>query len=122
MTIASFPSIAGQLKAGKVKGLAVTSPAASPFAPELPAAAKTVPGYSVELWWGIYGPGGMTPSLVEAINKEIGAVITDAEMKERFAKEGAEPRPISAAAFAKITADDLAMWRAIAKQRNIKPE
>ena len=122
MTIASFPSIAGQIKAGRVKGLAVTSPEPSPFAPDLPPVAKTVPGYSVELWWGIYGPGGMPPALVDALNKEIAAIITEKDMSDRFAQEGAQPSPISAADFAKVTADDLAMWRGIAKERNIRAE
>lgn len=122
MAIASFPSIAGQIKAGRVKGLAVTSPARSPFAPDLPPVAETVPGYNVELWWGIYGPAGMPASLVEALNNEIGAIITEKDMRDRFAQEGAEPSPISAADFATVTANDLAMWRGIAKERNIRPE
>lgn len=97
-------------------------PPPSPFAPDLPTAAQSVPGYSVELWWGVYGPGGMAPNLVEALNQEIAAIITDKEMRDRFAQEGAEPSPISAADFARVTANDLAMWRGIAKERNIRPE
>lgn len=122
MTIASFPSIHGQVKAGKVRALAVTSPARSPFAPDLPPVAQTVPGYSVELWWGIYAPGGMAAGMIEALNREIGAIVAEKEMQDRFAQEGAVASALSAAEFAKITANDLATWRAIAKERNIKAE
>jgi tripartite-type tricarboxylate transporter receptor subunit TctC len=122
LIIASFPSILGLLKAGQVRGLAVTSAERSPFVPELPPIADTVPGYAAELWWGVFAPAGMPPAMVARLNAEIGAIITQPEMRERFAQEGALPSPIASDQFAAIVRSDLDMWRRIAKERNITAE
>jgi tripartite-type tricarboxylate transporter receptor subunit TctC len=119
VVIASLPSIAGLMDAGRVRGLAVTSMARSPFAPTLPTIAETVPGYNVELWWGVFAPAGLPAPMVEQLNKEIGAIIMEPEMRDRFAREGALPSPISAAAFAAVVRADLDKWRNVAKERNI---
>jgi tripartite-type tricarboxylate transporter receptor subunit TctC len=122
VVIASFPSILGLLKAGQVRGLAVTAAERSPFAPELSPIAETVPGYAAELWWGVFAPAGMPPAMVARLNAEIGAIITEPEMRERFAQEGALPAPIASDRFAAIVRSDLDMWRKIAKERNITAE
>ena len=122
VVIASFPSILGLLQAGQVRGLAVTSAERSTFAPELPPIAETVPGYVAELWWGMFAPAGMPSAMVAHLNAEIGAIITEPEMRERFAQEGALPSPIAADQFAGIVRSDLAMWRKVAKERNINAE
>jgi tripartite-type tricarboxylate transporter receptor subunit TctC len=122
VVIASFPSIFGLLKGGQVRGLAVTSAERSPFAPELPTIADTVPGYAVELWWGVFAPAGTPGPMVARLNTEIRAIISEPEMRERFAKEGALPSPIAAAEFAAIVRSDLNMWRKIAEERHITAE
>jgi tripartite-type tricarboxylate transporter receptor subunit TctC len=122
VVIASFPSIIGLLKPGQVRGLAVTSAERSTFAPELPPIAETVPGYAAELWWGLFTPAGMPPAMVARLNAEIDAIITEPEMRERFAQEGALPSPIAADQFAGIVRSDLAMWRKVAQERAITAE
>jgi tripartite-type tricarboxylate transporter receptor subunit TctC len=122
LIISSFPSILGLLKAGQVRGLAVTAAERSPFVPELPPIAETVPGYLAELWWGVFAPAGTPPAMVARLNTEIRAIITEPEMRERFAQEGALPTPIASDQFAAIVASDLAMWRKLAKERNITAE
>lgn len=122
MIIGSFPSLIAQIKGGKLRGLAVTSTAPSPFAPDLPAASATVPGYAVELWWGVFGPAGTSPTLAERLNADVRAIVTDAEMVERFAQEGATASTLTAAEFGAAFKADLDMWRRIATERNIKPE
>lgn len=119
MVIASFPSIAGLMTGGKVRGLAVTSAAPSSFAPELPAVSATLPGYDVDLWWGIFAPAGLPTPMVDQLNQLIRAIIMEPDMRERFAQEGAVPTPISSSEFSEIVRADLDKWRKIARERNI---
>ncbi len=120
MVIASFPSIAEQAKAGKVRSLAVTSAKRSKFAPELATVADTVPGYNVELWWGIFAPAGMPQSMVERLNAEIRKIIATPEMQKRFAQEGADPSTsMTAGEFAAYVRADIEKWRKVASERNI---
>jgi tripartite-type tricarboxylate transporter receptor subunit TctC len=121
-SIASFPSALTQIKAGKVKALAVTSAARSEFAPELAPLAETVPGYAVELWWGIMGPAKMPADVVARLNREIVALAAEPDMKERFAAEGAAPTPISPAAFGAVIKSELELWKKIAQERKITAE
>jgi len=118
--IASFPSIAEQAKAGKVRSLAVTSAKRSGFAPELPTVAETVPGYAVELWWGVLAPAGMPQPMVDRLNAEIRAIVATPDMQKRFAQEGAEPSTsMTAAEFAAYVRSDIEKWRKVAKERHI---
>ncbi len=119
MVIASFPSIAGLMTSGKVRGLAVTSAAPSSFAPDLPAVAATLPGYDVDLWWGVFAPAGLPEAMVDQLNQLIRAIIMEPDMRERFAQEGAMATPVSSAEFAAIVRADLDKWRKIARERNI---
>jgi tripartite-type tricarboxylate transporter receptor subunit TctC len=122
LTIASLPSLMPHIKSGKVRGLAVTSPGRSPFVPDLPPLAETVPGYEVELWWGLFGPPGMPPAMVEQLNAELQSIITTPEMRERFAQEGAVSTPGTSAQFARVVTSDLTAMRNLARSQNIKAE
>src|SRR5215475_9564968 len=119
LVISSFPSIAELVTAGKLRGLAVTSAQRTPFAPALPAVAETVPGYDVDLWWGVFAPAGLPPAMVAQLNAEIRAIITDDDMRQRFAQEGALPTPVASAEFAAIVRGDIDKWRKVARERDI---
>lgn len=120
--IASFPSVATQVKSGKVRALGVTSPSRSRFAPQWPSVAETVPNYSAELWWGVFAPAGTPQALVDKLNAEIRDIIATPEMREIFSREGAEPSAMTAAQFAEHIRRDSARWKQVAKARNITAE
>jgi tripartite-type tricarboxylate transporter receptor subunit TctC len=122
LTIASVPSLAAQMKGGRVRGLAVTSAAKSPFMPDLPTLADTVPGFEIELWWGLFAPAGLPVAMVNHLNAELQSIITDPEMRERFAQEGAAPTPGTAGDFANVVKADFAAMRTLARTRNISAE
>lgn len=122
VVIASLPSFAGNVKAGKVRALAVTSAARSSVIPELPPAAEVVPGYDIGLWWGIFGPAGLPPDFAQALNTEIQAVLAEIDIKERLAQEGAEPARTTPAEFSVIVKSELAKLKGLAEERGIKPE
>jgi tripartite-type tricarboxylate transporter receptor subunit TctC len=121
--ITSGPSIYQQVKAGKVRGLGVTSKGPSAVIPDLPPIAQMgVPNYSFELWWGILAPPGLAPDIVIQINIDVNRILNTPEMKEVFLREGAEPTPMSAAQFAATIRSEIAGWKKVAARANIKAE
>src|SRR6202035_3920422 len=85
------PESVGQLQAGAVRALAVTTASRAPFLPDVPSMTETVPGYDTEVWWGLLGPAGMPPDLVAKLSHDFVAALTTDSVKERFAKLGASP-------------------------------
>ena len=121
--IASAPSIYQHVKAGRVRGVGVTSQSASQVVPDLPPVASMgVPNYSFELWWGILAPPKTPPDVVIQINIDVNRILNTPEMKEVFLREGAEPAPMSAAAFAATIKNEIEGWKKVAQAANIKPE
>jgi tripartite-type tricarboxylate transporter receptor subunit TctC len=121
--IASAPSIYQHVKAGKVRGLGVTSAGPSAVVPDLPSIAQQgVPGYSFELWWGVLAPPKVPPEIVAQINADMNRILTTPEMKEVFLREGAEPAPMTPAQFANTIRDEIDGWKKVAARAGIKPE
>lgn len=110
------------VKDGKVRALAVTTPTRSSLAPGIPAANETVKGYAPEAWFGLYAPKGMNSDLVTKINATVNAALQDADIKERFARLGGEPKSGSASAFAAMARADRAAWKKIIDERKITSE
>jgi len=121
--IASAPSIYPQVKAGKVKALGVTSAGPSKVVPGLlPVAQMGAPGYSFELWWGILAPKATPPEIVIQANIDVNRILQTPEMRETFAREGAEAAPMSAATFAATIRREIEGWKRVAKDANIQVE
>lgn len=113
------PEALGQLEAGTLRALAVTTATRSPFLPNVPAMAETVPGYATEVWWALLGPGGMPPELVAKLSRDFVAALNTEPVRERLAKFGASPIGGSPEALdAKIHAD-YEKWGAIIKASGI---
>ncbi|MGH8700438.1 MAG: Bug family tripartite tricarboxylate transporter substrate binding protein, partial [Burkholderiales bacterium] len=93
--IASAAALSPQMKAGRLRILGVTSLEPSPLFPDLPAIAKAgAPGYSYELWWGVFAPAGIAADRLAVINAAINKILASGEMKKFLAAEGAEPWPL----------------------------
>ncbi len=96
IVIASQAALLPQMKSGRVRILAVTSLEPSPLFPDLPAVSKAgVPGYSYELWWGVFAPAGIPAERLAFINTSINKILAGPEMKKFIAVEGAEPWPLT---------------------------
>jgi tripartite-type tricarboxylate transporter receptor subunit TctC len=122
MSINNGPESVGQLEAGTLRALAVTTAARASFLPNVPSMAETVPGYDTEVWWGLLGPAGMPPELVAKLSHDFVAALQTEEVKARLAKLGAMPIGSSPAQFdAKIHAD-YDKWGPIIKAAGIKAE
>jgi tripartite-type tricarboxylate transporter receptor subunit TctC len=116
------PESVGQLQAGTVRALAVTTAKRAPFLPDVAAIGETVPGYDTEVWWGLLGPGNMPRELVEKLSRDFVAALNTDAVKERLGKLGAAPIGSSPQAFdAKIHAD-YDKWGPIIQAAGIKAE
>jgi tripartite-type tricarboxylate transporter receptor subunit TctC len=112
----------GQLKAGTVRALAVTTAKRAPLLPDVPSIGETVPGYDTEVWWGLLGPGGMPRDLLDKLNRDFVAALNTDEVKERLEKLGASPIGSTPQAFdAKIHAD-YEKWGPIIQAAGIKAD
>ncbi|MDN4018453.1 tripartite tricarboxylate transporter substrate binding protein [Zwartia panacis] len=118
--IATPASVGGALRANQVRPIAVTTSTPSPFYPELPPMAQAIPGYSVDVWWGVLGPAGMPQAIVDRLNQAINEVSQSPKMKEIFSKEAAVPYIMSAKEFGAYMNQELDKWQKVAKERNIK--
>jgi tripartite-type tricarboxylate transporter receptor subunit TctC len=122
MSFNNGPESVGQLEAGTVRALAVTTASRAPFLPNVPSMAETVPGYDTEVWWGLLGPAGMPPELVAKLSHDFVAALNTDSVKQRLTKLGASPIGSSPQQFdAKIRAD-YDKWGPIIKAAGMKAE
>jgi len=123
LLITTFPSIGQHYKTGRVRAIAVTSPKRSSFAPELPTIAESgVPGYDVEVWWGLFGPAGLPRPIVERLNAETNKSLQTDDMKEKLNREGAEPYVLTPAAFNDVLVSSIGKWRKVIREASLKLE
>jgi tripartite-type tricarboxylate transporter receptor subunit TctC len=120
--ITTAASLAGPLKAGQIRAVAVTSPGRSSFMPDLPPLADTLPGYDVDVWWGVFAPAKTPKPVVERLNREIRAAAETPEMRELLASESTEPSPMTPDQFASYLQNEVGKFRKLAKDRNITAE
>lgn len=115
VTIASAVPLAPQVRAGRLRALAVTSPRRSPSFPELPAIAETVDGYEVVNWFGILAPAGTPRAVVARINKDFNAALAVPRFREQLAAQGADAVGGTPADFANIIRADFGKWAKVVK-------
>jgi tripartite-type tricarboxylate transporter receptor subunit TctC len=110
-----------QLKAGKLKALAVTTALRSPLAPELPTLAETgLPGFDIYTWWGFMAPAGTPAQIIAKWNAEVTRILGMPEMKAFFAQEGAQPAPTTPEAFAALIKREIPKYAKIIKDSGAK--
>lgn len=107
------------VKEGRLRALAVTSPKRSSLAPELPAVSELLPGFESVTWFGLYGPRGLPAEVVTRVNQAVNAALSDADVKDRFARLGAETAGGTPAAFASMVQAETAKWKKIIAERKI---
>ena len=120
--ISNYSSIVPQIKAGKVRPIAVTSAKPSPAFPDLPPLAQAVPGYAIEIWVTVFAPAGTPMPLVERLNREINASLDSPEAKAAVQKQGLAPATSTPPALGDIAARDRVRWADIVAKRGIQPE
>ncbi len=122
MSFNNGPESVGQLEAGTVRALAVTTASRAPFLPDVPSMAETVPGYDTEVWWGLLGPAGLPPDLVAKLSHDFVAALNTEPVKERLAKLGAAPIGTSPEQFDARIRADYKKWGPIIEAAGMKAE
>jgi tripartite-type tricarboxylate transporter receptor subunit TctC len=121
--IASAPAVMTQVKAGKVRGIAVSSAKPTPLIPGYPAIAESgVPGFTYENWWGLFAPAGTPANIVSTLNGAVNKVLTSPEMKQFLDREGAEAAPMTIAQLSDLLPKEIARYRKAAQAAGLKPE
>jgi tripartite-type tricarboxylate transporter receptor subunit TctC len=118
----NIPTSAGHIKAGKLRGLAVTSAEPSEVLPDLPTVAEFLPGYEASAWYGLGAPKGTPKDIVDTLNKAINAILADPKAQARFKELGATLLPGSPADFGKLLADETEKWGKVVRFAGVKAE
>lgn len=117
------PNVLPQVKGEKLRALGVSSKARSALAPNVPTVSDAgVPGYEVAVWFGIVGPPGMRPEVVQKLNAELNAIFKTDDVKKRFVDQGVDPVGGTPSQFAYHIRAEIQKWAKVVKDANIQPE
>jgi tripartite-type tricarboxylate transporter receptor subunit TctC len=112
-----------QVKAGRLRGLAVTGTQRVPSAPELPTAAEAgLAGYEYTTWYAMLLPAGVASPLIAKINADAVAAIREPQVRERFAAQGLDVIGSGAAEFAKYLRAEVAKWGGVVQVAGLTPQ
>ena len=110
------------VRAGKLRALAVTTGTRAEALPSIPTLGETLPGYESSAWAGLGTPRNTPTEIIEKLNVEINAALTDPTMKARLVALGAESMPMTPADFGKFISDETEKWGKVVKFAGMKPE
>jgi len=117
------PSVLGQIRAGKLRALAVTSPERVASLPEVPTIAESgLPGYAATTWNGIVAPAGTPDAIVDQLNAALHTVLALPTLQRRFAATGQEVLVSSPAQFAALLRDEVEKWRTVFREAGISAD
>ena len=116
-------SVMGAVKERKLKALAVGSKERSSQLPDLPTTEEAgAPNSAYTLWIGLFAPARTPPAIVARLNQEVQAALASLEVKERFAKLGADPLPMTVDGFRNFLTQEFKVSEQIVKAAGIKPQ
>ena len=111
-----FPTALQNVKAGKLRVIAVTSATRSALLPDVPTVAETgLPGFDVTSWYGVFGPVAMPQEITSKLNTEITAMVAAPDVKERLVQLGAEPANLTPDAFGRYVRAEIMRWAKVVK-------
>jgi len=119
--VVDVPSAIANVKAGKLRALAVTTKRRIAAAPDVPTFEEAgLPGYEAIGWFGAVAPAGTPPDVINKLNSEITAALSLPDVRERAIAAGAEPFPTSPEEFAAIIRDETKKWGEVVRTAGIK--
>jgi len=123
MMFANMLGALPQVKAGKLRALAVTGARRSEAAPQLPTIAEAgVRGYEANAWFATYVPAGMAAALLARINEEIVSIVTSPDLRQRLAAQGAEPSTSTSAELGRYTREEIQRWRRVIQESGARAD
>ena len=116
-----FPPAIPQVKAGRLRAIAVTGAKRSPLLSEVPTVSEAgLAGFDVSSWYGLFGPAGLSKDIITKVNGDTAALLASADVKERLAGLGAEPAPMSPEEFGRYVRAEIAKWAKVVRESGAK--
>jgi tripartite-type tricarboxylate transporter receptor subunit TctC len=119
---AGLPVGLPMVKAGRVKALGTSGTHRAAALPDVPTIGETVPGYTVDLWYGLFAPSGTPPDVVKRISADLAAVLKEPDVRAKFEKLGVEPVGSDPATFSAFFKSEYDKWRPIIQNAHISPD
>jgi tripartite-type tricarboxylate transporter receptor subunit TctC len=120
LLIAAPPTVMGAVRDGRARAIAIgTTGGRMPVLPDVPTAREQGFDFAYSFWYGMLGPKGMEPALVARIQEELGKVLANAEVRDRFAQQGASTMSGEANALRQVMDSDLARWSEVVRAKGI---
>jgi tripartite-type tricarboxylate transporter receptor subunit TctC len=110
----------GQVRAGKLRAIAVSTPKRLPTAPEIPAMGEVLPGFAVVGWYGVMGPKGMSKPLVDKIHAGVLSLVKSPEFIKTMRNNGSEAKSSSPEEFRQFLLNDMEKWADVVKRAGIQ--
>src|SRR5882672_187379 len=124
-SIASISSLVPHFKSGKLRAIAIADDVRTPILPDVPTIAEAgpLPGFKIDVWFGVLAPAGTPRPIVDRLNTEINRTLQDEQLvKERLAPAGLSPVGTTPERYMEVMKADLVKYAKIAKDAGIKPE
>ncbi|WP_198969201.1 Bug family tripartite tricarboxylate transporter substrate binding protein [Xylophilus sp. ASV27] len=117
LMVSSVPSAMGQIKAGKLRPLAVTSARRSTALPDVPTVAESgFKDFDVSTWYGLFMPAGTPREIVNTMNAEVNRLLAMPEVQSAIHGQGAEPQAMTPEQFSQLLGNDYQKWRSIVQE------
>jgi tripartite-type tricarboxylate transporter receptor subunit TctC len=123
MVFATAATAIPQIKAGKVRGLAVTTATRAGMLPDLPTIAEAaLPGYEANNWYGLLAPAKTPKAIIDRLNAETVKILGSQSVREIYFTQGLEPTPTTPEAFGAYIKSEIAKWSKLVKAAGVKPD
>jgi len=120
LVFSPIPTTIQQIRAGKLRALAVTSTTRSQALPDVPTIAEFLPGYEASVWNGVVAPKNTPGEIIDKLYKKIDTALADPEIMARFTEVGSVPKSMTPADFGKFIAEDTEKWRKVIEAARIR--
>jgi tripartite-type tricarboxylate transporter receptor subunit TctC len=123
LVLSGIGTMLPQVKAGRLKGLAVTSASRSPLAPEIPTVVESgLPGYVATTWYGVLAPAGTPRPIVERVNRDTVALLADPATRASLNTQGVATQPMTPEQFGAFLRDEVAKWAKVVQATGVRVE
>lgn len=122
LMVGIYSTVASQVKAGRVRFVAVTSPQPHPAFPGVPTMASVAPGLSLDIWVGFFTPLGTPPAVVQRLNRELNEVAKSQAVQETISVDGSIAVTLTPDEFGSRVRNSYATWKSVATAKKIVSE